>query len=86
MDRLTRNRAALHKIRSQFPTIPEGQLMCATINGAIVDLSSTKYRLAAIRYLQGDMVHAGMAGVDANWIRDVLVKYKVLPALLFVGR
>ena len=86
MNQPTKGRAALYKIRSQFPAIPEGQLMCAIINGAIVDLSSTKYRLEAIRYLQGDMVHAEIAGVDAGWIRGVLVKYEVLPALLFAGR
>ena len=86
MDLPTKRRAAFHKIRSQFPAIPEGQLMGAIINGAIVDLSSTKYRLEAIRYLQGNMIHAEMAGVDADWIRDVLVKYEVLPALLFARR
>ena len=60
--------------------------MYAIINGAVVDLSSTKYRLEAIRYLQGDMIHAEMAGVDAGWIRDTLVKYEVLPALFFARR
>lgn len=69
-------RALVNKISCQFPDTPEGRLMCAVINIALSDLITNRRghdvdinRNNAKRYLNGDMWHALVCGVDPDWIR-----------------
>lgn len=66
----------IKKIGCQFPDTAEGRLMLAVINIALSDLISNRqgpemerYRDQAIRYLNGEMWHALVSGVDPEWIR-----------------
>jgi len=66
----------VRKICYQFPACAEGQLMCAVVNVALTDLISNRqgieierHRENAARYLNGEMWHALVAGVDPEWIR-----------------
>jgi hypothetical protein len=74
-------RAVIRKISFQFPDCPEGRFMLAVIAVALNDLITNRhggeyeiYREAAARYLQGDIWHAHIAGVDPEWIRAQLTK------------
>lgn len=72
-------RAIVRKIGYQFPNCPEGRLMLGIVAVALNDLITNRqggehevYRERAARYLQGDMWHALVAGVDPEWIRAQL--------------
>lgn len=68
-------RALMNKIRCQFPDTPEGRLMLAVINCALSDLLSNRTGLEvernrrnAAHYLAGNIWHAYISGIDAEWI------------------
>jgi len=69
------------KIRPQFHESPQGKLMFGIVASAIEDafIRSVNHDNAAgrasrnaMRYLQSGMVHASLANVDAEWIRDMI--------------
>lgn len=65
----------IRKIKPQFPSSQEGQLMLAVIEQALKDLVSKKCeisaRASAETYLTGYMAHAEVCGVDSGWITFV---------------
>lgn len=67
-----RNRAnaALRKIRHQFPV--EGAAFFAVLERAVLDLFIHGERGQAVAYLNEEMWHCEVAGVDPVWVRDVL--------------
>ena len=71
-------RAVMRRVAAQFPLLPEAKLMCAIIGGAVTDLFDKSHRRAAEDYLNGEMKHAEMCGVDSVWIRESLQKAGVL--------
>lgn len=67
------------KIRSEFPDTPEANLMFAIIYQALKDAASVDAahltyaeRESAIDYLQGDIPHAAICGVDSDYIKKVI--------------
>ena len=67
-------------ILDEFPQSPEGQLMASIIGKCVEDIYYPERRYSevntAIHYLNGDMYHAEMCGVDPDWIRDLILKHK----------
>lgn len=68
-----------YRIKPSFPSCPEGALACAVIMQAVEDatgiLTKTRKRddvISAIEYLMGDMRHASIAGVDADWVKEIM--------------
>ena len=68
-------------IRPEFPATPEGQLFAGVVLQAIEDVMVPRSkgaephdRTSAFRYLAGDMWHAHKAGVDPDWIREILFR------------
>ena len=74
-------RAALRRIRAQFPATPEGRLMFAVVDKAVWDslYRHTWYGESAVRYLEQDLSHAELCGVDPEWIRETLRAMQLLP-------
>lgn len=85
--------AALKKIRTQFPNIPEAQLCFAIIENAVFDLTAKKYRnmsenrkremeehkRSAEEYLTQDSIfHAELCGVETSWIQRILRECGIL--------
>ena len=52
--------------------------MCAVVGCAVADLFDKSTRRDAERYLNGEMKHAELCGVDSVWIRETLQKVGVL--------
>jgi hypothetical protein len=79
-------------VRPQFPASPEGQLMAAIVMQAVRDAFCEDFdfkqeharaehernKISGLRYLVGDMPHATICGVDPDWIRLLLCKFKLL--------
>lgn len=71
--------AALKKIRTQFPNIPEARLCFAIIHNAVVDLTSKGHRRTAEEYLTRDSIfHAELCGVETSWIQRILRECGIL--------
>jgi len=83
----TKARAINKKIRPQFAASPEGNLMFAILERAILDLAKveTKKTLSkreedmrflerrqAASFLKGEITCAGLCGVDPDWVRKVI--------------
>lgn len=76
------------RIRSQFPDIPEAQLCCSVVVQALRDLFypnnagiekeniQSNYE-TALNYLAGDIPHADIWGVEADWIRHLIYSMRV---------
>ncbi len=70
----------IKKIKPQFPDTPEGNLMFAVVSQAIRDVASPTSTItisdqsSALRYLDSDMPHAAICGVQASWIRSIIKK------------
>jgi len=68
-------KAIIRKLSYEFDLdSPEQRLMFAVISTAINDLKDTRYRAECIRYLNHDLSHAEMCGVDPDWIRSICYK------------
>jgi len=76
-NQITLKKAVIKKIGHQFGTSPEQQLMFAVVAQAIGDIIDhpDKRSVAhsdALLYLSGNIPHAEICGVNADWIRRVL--------------
>lgn len=74
-------RRACAKIKTQFTNSGDSRLMYEVIANAIEDAfmklsvnRTLSNKSSARRYLRGEMHHAELAGVDSQWIREVLAK------------
>jgi len=71
----------MRKIKPQFPSTPDGNLMSAVIEQAINDLvhnrkyKNYKHARSAKKYLDTDMPHALACGIDPDWIRKQISQY-----------
>lgn len=73
--RKDRIKAIAWKIRPQFLEKPEGKFMFAIVERALADIGDFKCLAdvrSACRYLNNDLIHAELAGVDPQWIREVI--------------
>lgn len=70
-----RARVAMAKIKKQFPE--EGAMFCSVLERTIMDLVLDDWRGPATAYLNGNMWHVQMCGVDPDWVRDQLKKANV---------
>lgn len=75
---LVNSRVAMRRIKFQFSGTPEGKLMYAILNGALLDLEDKSHKDQAKYYLNGPMIHAELAGVNPTWIRETLHKCGVV--------
>ncbi len=73
-----RGKAALMRIKPQFPKSPEGSLMYEIIAQAIMDLFDKKEARNARRYLTNEMPHAELCGVKSEWITNTLIKLELI--------
>ena len=75
-------------IKGQFPQTPEGIMFFNVIARALDDAISEPTKTlhprdirTAITYLLGRMEHAWLAGVDGQWIRDIMKNCGLLKIL-----
>ena len=88
-DRLIKH-AALHKIKTQFPNSPEGNLCFAVVAQAVRDATQPmpkkpeeiiKWRhetKSAKDYLSNEIFYAEICGVNSLWIQRVLKESSIL--------
>jgi len=78
----TRSLIAIQKIGSQFPPTPEGRLLAAVLTHTVRDLASPsapKIEKKAARFcLLGKIWFCEVAGVDSDWVREVLIREGVV--------
>lgn len=71
-------RLVVRRIKHQFPARPNGQLYLAVVDQAIRDIASNtvipSVRFSALRYINEEMMHAEVCGVDSEWIRNSIIK------------
>ena len=88
--KLVRAKAVIRKLGFQVLDTPESNLMFAVLKQAILDAYSNVKdekkvkdkklaRDSAMRYLQSDMVHAQLVGLDPDYVRDLLVRVNLMP-------
>ena len=70
-----RAKAALKKISTQYPE--KGAMFFALLERTVLDLFIHDWRGPAVAYLNEDMWHSEISGVDPDWIRDTLRKMGV---------
>ena len=70
--------AAISKISMQFRPEPYHRLMCAIVCTAIHDLSRKDARILAIDYIENDLIHAELCGVNSDWVRRVLREMRLI--------
>lgn len=70
--RLQKIRAVMTKVRRQFGQDNESVLMFSVIERAALDLIDDDYRQSAKHYLNSEMYHALMCGIEPGWIRKQL--------------
>jgi len=64
--------AVIKKIGPHFVKSPEGAMWTAALRVALIDLNSRLHRASALKFLNGPMHLMQLAGVDPDWIRDVI--------------
>jgi hypothetical protein len=89
---LRRARAISHKVLTQIPDRGEEQFMFAIFHQALMDLiavpapsmkeskvySMTRARRSARRYLNSNIPHLEMCGIDSDWVRRLLIEGELL--------
>lgn len=64
------------KLREGFKINPESRLMLAVIEQAlrdvVIQITTFDQKISALRYLESDMTHAEVCGVESAWIRRII--------------
>ena len=93
--KMARAKAAIKKLGYQVEDTPEANLMFAVLKQAIMDAFKSVKRITAkstakdreavanklsgVRYLESDMVHAQLVGLDPEYVRSILIRANLMP-------